>query len=520
MRKYRIGFMCFLATLLVVFVAGCGQETVTLPSVVSVTPAQGSTNVAVNATITATFSETMSSASINSTTFTVYAPGGVTVGGTVAYSGLVATFTPTAALLNGNTYTATSTTGAATPGGAALVGPYVWTFVVGAPRNMTPPQVVSTVPANGATGVCLNPAVSATFSEAMNSLNLNSATFLLYPGTTASGTPIAGGYSYDAINFIDTFTPTNPLVATSFYTATVTSGSTDLNGNPLGNTPTSPYTNPWTFKTGSSTCQPPLVLGPTIKLFGSFGGGAGMTNQGTSTVINGSIGTTGASTTMTGFHDTSLPIVGAVWPCTYTETGSNIGQVNGVIDTGLPAVANCPLEGTTATLAIATEALAEANTAYLALQSTTASVAPGSAPQGTTLAPIELGGETLYPGVYYSASTVGITSGDLTLDAQGDPTATWVFQVGSALTVGEAGHPRSIILAHGAKASNIFWVCGSAATINGTGGGTFEGTVIAYSGGISVGTNNASPVSTINGRLIAMGASTTLANTVINVPTP
>ena len=122
MRKYRIGFMCFLATLLVVFVAGCGQETVTLPSVVSVTPDQSSTNVAVNATITATFSQAMSAASITTTTFTVTAPGGVAVTGSVAYSGLVATFTPAAALQNGNTYTATITTGAATPGGAAVVG--------------------------------------------------------------------------------------------------------------------------------------------------------------------------------------------------------------------------------------------------------------------------------------------------------------------------------------------------------------------------------------------------------------
>jgi hypothetical protein len=517
MRKFRIGFMCFLATLLVAFVAGCGQETVTLPSVVSTTPAQGSANVAVNATINATFSEAMSAASISTTTFKVAAPGGVAVAGTVALNsaGTIATFTPTAVLLNGDTYTATITTGAAAPGGAELIGPYVWTFLVGAPRNMTPPELVSTVPASGATGVCLNPAVSATFSEAMNSLNLNSATFLLYPGTSASGIPILGGYSYDATDFIDTFTPTNPLTATSFYTATVTSGATDLNGNPLG---TTGPPNPWTFKTGSSTCQPLFVLGPTIKQFGGFGGSAGMTNVGISTVINnGNIGTTGASTTITGFHDTSLPIVGVVWPCTYIETGSNIGQVNGVIDTNTPPpTVTCPNEGTAATFAIATEALAEANTAYLALQSSTASVMPGSAPQGTTLAPTELGGETLYPGVYYSATTVDITSGNLTLDAQGDPTATWVFQVGSALTVGEAGFPRSIILAHGAKASNITWVCGSAATINGTGGGTFEGTVIAGAA-ITVGTNSASPITTINGRLIGLVAGTTLANTIINV---
>src|SRR3954468_25002105 len=75
--------------------------------------------------------------------------------------------------------------------------------------------------------------------------------------------------------------------------------------------------------------------------FGGFGGGAGMTNQGTSTVIPGaqgqpvSIGTTGASTTMTGFHDTSVPYAPPSG-CIYGETGSNIGAVNGTIVTDAP----------------------------------------------------------------------------------------------------------------------------------------------------------------------------------------
>src|SRR5580693_630809 len=129
MRKYTTFFMCFLATLLVALVAGCGQETVTVPGVVSVTPAQSATGVATNTTVTATFNVAMSPASITTTTFTLVAAGGTAVAGAVTYSGLVATFTPTAALLNGETYTATITTGAATPGGAELIGNYVWTFL-------------------------------------------------------------------------------------------------------------------------------------------------------------------------------------------------------------------------------------------------------------------------------------------------------------------------------------------------------------------------------------------------------
>jgi hypothetical protein len=129
-----------------------------------------------------------------------------------------------------------------------------------------------------------------------------------------------------------------------------------------------------------------------------------------------------------------------------------------------------------------------------------------------------LGGLTIYPGVYASAAgSYGITGSDLTLDAQGNANAVWVFQMASSLTVGAAGAPRNIILINGASAANVYWQVGSAATINAAGGGTFEGTVIS-SAGISVSTAGVSAVTTINGRLLALHASTTLVNTVINVP--
>jgi len=87
----------------------------------------------------------------------------------------------------------------------------------------------------------------------------------------------AGTVSYDAIDFIATFTPTAPLTASTSYNAMVTSGATDLAGNPLG---TTGAPNPWMFTTGTAAVLPPIVLGPAIALFGGFGGGAGMTNQG------------------------------------------------------------------------------------------------------------------------------------------------------------------------------------------------------------------------------------------------
>jgi hypothetical protein len=120
--------------------------------------------------------------------------------------------------------------------------------------------------------------------------------------------------------------------------------------------------------------------------------------------------------------------------------------------------------------------------------------------------------------VYTSDVGFLLTNGDLTLDAQGDPNAVFVFQMGSSLTVGAAAVPSSVILAGNAQPKNVFWQVGSAATINPSGGGTFVGTVISQAA-TTTGTGPSSPVITINGRLLSLTA-VTLVNTVINVPAP
>jgi len=199
-----------------------------------------------------------------------------------------------------------------------------------------------------------------------------------------------------------------------------------------------------------------------------------------------------------------------VYPCSYTVTPSNLGLVNGVIDTAPPPPSGaCSNEGTSATFAVATEAALEAQTAYTTLQ--------GLASTGGLAA--ELGNTTIYPGVYKNASSVGITTGPLTLDAQGNPNAYWVFQIGSSLTVGTPTASESVILINGAQASHVFWAVGGlpGAVINYGGGGTMVGTVISQPG-ITVSSPGVAAVTTINGRVIALNASTTLVNTVINVP--
>ena len=80
-----------------------------------------------------------------------------------------------------------------------------------------------------------------------------------------------------------------------------------------------------------------------------------------------------------------------------------------------------------------------------------------------------------------AAGSFMIQGGDLTLDAQGDANAVWVFQMATTLTVGGPGaaSPKSVLLINGAQAKNVYWQVGSAATINAGGGGTMVGTIIS-----------------------------------------
>ena len=489
---------------------------ITPPTVISTIPANLATNVPLAQVVSATFSKAMNPATINAATFSLTGPGATIVPGLVAYAsvGNTLTFTPAANLPASTLFTATITTGVTDLAGNPMAHNYTWTFTTGTGVVVVPPELVSTIPANHAIDVPLNQAISGTFTEAMNPLTLTTATVQL---TGPGGTTVAGTVSYDPINFIVTITPTLPLIAATTYTATITNGATDLVGDPLGNTGAP---DPWTFTTGSAVIKPPVILG-TASLFGAFGGAAGITNQGIETVINGDIGTTGVSTLITGFHDTTV-MVGNIPQCVYTETPLNIGQVNGSIATAPPPpTVACPTEGTAVTYAVALQGAADALAAYNALvafpNGLDVSVCPGCGGGSAG----ELGNRTLAPGIYKAApGSFAIDLGDLTLDAKGDPNAFWVFQMSTTLTVGTPQSNRNILLVNGAQAKNVFWQVGSAATINGIlGGGTFQGTIIAQDA-VSISTAGVVAITTINGRAEVLTGPVTMVNTVINVPAP
>ena len=103
--------------------------------------------------------------------------------------------------------------------------------------------------------------------------------------------------------------------------------------------------------------------------------------------------------------------------------------------------------------AIAAQAKADLNTAY-----NNAATHSGS-PVATTG---DLGGLTLTRGLYVSDTSLALSSGDLTLDGEGNPSAVWVFQMATTFI---AFSGRKIILINGARDTNVFWQVGSSTVI-------------------------------------------------------
>ncbi|WP_344892188.1 ice-binding family protein [Streptosporangium longisporum] len=121
--------------------------------------------------------------------------------------------------------------------------------------------------------------------------------------------------------------------------------------------------------------------------------------------------------------------------------------------------------------------------------------------------PTELGGTTVTPGTYTSAAgTFGIT-GQLTLDAQGDPDAVFIFKTASTLITASAG---TVTLVGGARARNVFWLVGSSATL-GT-GSDLAGTVLALT------SITATTGVTVDGRLLARNGAVTLDTGTVTAP--
>lgn len=420
-----------------------------LPTVVTVGPINGSSTACASTIVTAAFSEPMKSSTINTSTFTLMGPNSASITGTVTYNsaGNIATFTPSSStpLVVGAQYTATITTGAQDVAGDALATNYVWSFTTAACAVPIVPTVVTVTPANGA---CPNTLVTGTFSEAMNSTTINSSTF------TLAGAGAAGTVSYDLPTQTATYTPSAPLSLNTLYTATITTGAKDLSGNGLASDEV------WTFTTSSVACQQPVPLNSAANFL----------------VLAGS--------TVTNTGPTIL-------------TGGNLGLSPGSAVTGFPPGTLTPPAAMFLTDPIAAQAQLDLTAAY--------NYAAGV--QGAAVLPGDLSGLTLAPGVYKTSSTVQLSAGNVTLDAQGNQDAVFIFQVGSTLTT--LGSTQ-VILTGNAQAKNVFWQVGSSATL-GT-NSAFSGTILSLQS-ITLDTG-----ASLHGRALARNGAVTLDSNAVTAP--
>jgi hypothetical protein len=222
----------------------------TPPAITARSPAAAAAGVALSVSVTATFSEAMTAASITASTFTLRDPAGNAVAGVVSYNttSRVATFNPsgTLALSGGTVYTATIRGG---PGGVTdtagnpLAADAVWTFTT------TPPVVSATVPSSGATSVSRTANITVTFNGPMSASTINGTTVTLQ---TSAGAAIAAVVSVTTLSTgatRATLDPNSTLSSSTTYRVTVRGGTTGVR-TATGVGLTADRT--WTFTTGLS----------------------------------------------------------------------------------------------------------------------------------------------------------------------------------------------------------------------------------------------------------------------------
>ena len=182
----------------------------------------------------------------------------------------------------------------------------------------------------------------------------------------------------------------------------------------------------------------------------------------------------------------------------FTVINGNVGLYPGSGITGFPpGIVNGVVHDTDA---VAAQAKKDLNDAYADAAGKSGAPIPLSG---------DLGGMTLTPGLYVSATSIELTTGDLMLDALGDEDAIWVFQIGTTF-VSNVG--RKVTLIGNARHDNVFWNVGTSATIGV--GSVMVGNFLTQIS-ISVQTG-----ASMEGRFLTQTGSVTFDSNTVNRPKP
>jgi len=419
-----------------------------------------------------------------------------------------------------------------------------------APSNNAP-TVTQTSPLYGATGTGVNTKLLVTFNKAMDTTTLNTGTFTLMHGTTAT----TGAVTFTSLT--ETFSPTANLASNTVYTATVTTGANDSSGNRLA------VNYVWSFTTSNfADTNAPTVIGTsptsgvavTSSISATFSKSmdpATITAAGTFTIA-----TVTGTVTYAGTTATFTPSANLANNTQYTATittaakdlagnallnnyvwGFSTGSSSacspaavpmGSLSSSTSSVAILAGSGVTNTLAsnvtgdVDTHptaaitgfppgaiingvkhpadsiALAAKNDWTFAFNNATAQTSCVQTISGN------IGGRSLPSGLYKSGSSLEISAGDLTLN--GDANAIWIFQISTTLTTATGLH---VILTGGALQKNVFWIVGSSATLGTnsvlygtilartsitlTHGATLYGRALASTGAVTLDDNTVTP---------------------------
>jgi hypothetical protein len=328
--------------------------------------------------------------------------------------------------------------------------------------NPTGPTVSSTNPANNATGVSRNNAITILFSEAMNPTTINSSTVIVKQGTTV----IPGTLTYSGMTAV--FKPTDNLLAMTVYTVTITTGAKTVAGNSISSNVVT------TFTTGTTVSTLAAVdLGSAINYV--ILAKSAINNSPTS-AVTGALGLSPAATS----YITGLALVNATGYATSSQVTGQIFAADMAAPTGINL----------------TTAVSDMQTAYT-------NAAGRTLPDFVELGTGNIGGKTLAPGLYKWTSAV---TAPTSLTISGSATDVWIFQISGNLNFSSA---VNITLAGGAQAENIFWQVAGTVTVGTTAhveGIFMSMTAITFQTG-----------SSINGRALAQTA-VVLAGTTVVAP--